>query len=110
LAPYFAKHLDGSLITSAMNKIVNISFATSRAAFPSLHCANTLMLLLYSFNYKKWFFFIFLPLGIGLILGTVYLRHHYVVDIIAGFALAVIVYILTPPVMSYWQSRRMGFR
>jgi len=110
LAPYFAKHLDGSLITSAMNKIVNISFATSRAAFPSLHCANTLMLMLYSFNYKKWFFFIFLPLGIGLILGTVYLRHHYVVDIIAGFALAVIVYILTPPVMSYWQSRRMGFR
>lgn len=105
--PLFTKTLDGSILTDAMNRIVNISFATSRAAFPSLHCANTLITLIYAFKYKRAFFYVFLPIGLGLILGTVYLRHHYVIDIIAGFALALLVYWLTPKLANYWERMQI---
>jgi len=106
LKPYFTKHLDGAFITKLSDRIVNVSFATSRAAFPSLHCGNTLLTLIYAFKYKRPYFYIFLPIGIGLILGTVYLRHHYVVDIFAGFALAIIVFFAAPKITRQWQKWR----
>ncbi len=111
LIPYFIKNFDGSVLGGAVDKVVNISFATSRAAFPSLHCANTLITLMYAYKYKRWLSFIFLPIAIGLVFSTVYLRHHYVIDIIAGFVLAIIVYLITPKISAFWekmQSKAVG--
>lgn len=107
----FTRTLDGSIISNTANRLINISLATSRAAFPSLHCANTILNMLYSFRFKKAFFYAFLPIGTGLILGTVYLRHHYVVDIIAGIALAILVYFVTPRLSTQWERwQKMAIR
>ncbi len=104
LKPLFTKSLHGIFLTELADKIVNVSFATSRAAFPSLHCANTLLTLIYSYRYKKVFFWIFLPIALGLVLGTVYLRHHYVIDIVAGFILAIIIYFTAPIIERKWRA------
>jgi len=69
-------------------QIINLAAHKNRGAFPSLHTAGTIIALACAWRYIRWMFWILTPIGIGLILGTVYLRHHYVVDIIAGVALA----------------------
>jgi membrane-associated phospholipid phosphatase len=106
MLPYFTKTLDGGMMNRLQDNIVNVGVATSRAAFPSLHCANTLINLLYSWKYKREFFWAFLPIATGLVIATVYLRHHWVVDIIAGFLLAVFIFWITPKADRFWRSLR----
>jgi len=60
-----------------------------RDAFPSGHAEVTLVVLWSAFHHdRRRTFPYLLPLGLGLLLSTVYLRYHYVVDVIAGAALA----------------------
>jgi membrane-associated phospholipid phosphatase len=58
-----------------------------RAAFPSLHSAISCLSLYYAWKYCRWFFPILLAFVIGLLTSTIYLRHHWVVDLIAGACL-----------------------
>ena len=57
-------------------------------AFPSLHCAVTSYLLMFDWWHRRWRFWIYLVPCAGLWLATVYLRYHYAIDCLAGFALA----------------------
>ena len=109
LLPQYTKTLDGAFLTQLQDRVVNVGMATSRAAFPSLHCANTLINLIYSWKYKRLFFWLFLPIAIGLVIATVYLRHHYVVDIFAGFALAIGVFLLTPKLLKLWRGWQLRY-
>jgi membrane-associated phospholipid phosphatase len=72
-----------------------------KASFPSLHCALSCLALLYAWRFRKavrgsWMFWVFLPLVVSLWCATVYLRHHWIVDCFAGFALATVVFSITP--------------
>lgn len=98
LADQFIRDFAGGWLTQTQLKIVRISASSSRAAFPSLHCAVTLISLLYAYKYSKKLFAVLLIPGISLVLATIYLRHHYAVDIIAGFVLAILVYWLAPSI------------
>ena len=60
----------------------------SRAAFPSLHAAASLVALVYAWRYLRWWFWVLLPFALGLWVSTIYLRHHYFVDLVAGWLLA----------------------
>ncbi len=79
---------------------------TVYGAFPSLHCAIALLALLLAWKHLRWFFWIQLPFGLGLILGTVYLRHHWVVDILAGFALTLLAFWIGPKLEDAWERWR----
>ena len=81
---------------------------TAYGAFPSLHCAIALLALLLAWKHLRWFFWAQLPLCVGLIVGTVYLRHHWVVDILAGFVLTFLALWLGPIMEDAWL--RMGER
>ncbi|MCD6502201.1 inositol phosphorylceramide synthase [bacterium] len=106
LADQFTRDFTGFFFASAQHNII-IDAASSRAAFPSLHCATTLLSMIYAFKYTKILRWAFLPIAIGLVLGTVYLRHHYVVDIIAGFMLAIFVYFVAPKIDRWWCKMRI---
>ncbi len=56
--------------------------------FPSLHCAVSCFLLFFDRRHTRWRFRLYVVPCIGLWLATIYLRYHYFVDVIAGFALA----------------------
>ncbi len=75
---------------------------TTQGAFPSLHCAIALLVLLLAWKHRRWYFWVQLPFGAGLILGTVYLRHHWVVDILAGFVLTFIAFWAGPKIEEAW--------
>ena len=80
----------------------------ARAAFPSLHAAVSLLSLVYAWKYCRWFFPILLAFVVILLVSTVYLRHHWVVDLIAGAALVPWVLWITPRFERFWWTRVVG--
>ncbi len=78
---------------------------TAYGAFPSLHCAVALLAVLLAWRHLRWFAWLQMPLAAGLILGTVYLRHHWVVDIFAGFVLTFFAYWAGPKLEDWWTAR-----
>ncbi len=78
----------------------------SRAAFPSIHTAVSLVVLFYAWRYLRVWFWILLPFVLGLWASTVYLRHHYVVDLIAGWLLAPFAVWVAPRLDAWWARRQ----
>jgi membrane-associated phospholipid phosphatase len=75
-------------LAQAIDSTLNLLEGINRDAFPSGHTEVVLIVLVYAWRYKRWFFWLSLPLAAGLVVATMYLRYHYVIDVIAGAALA----------------------
>lgn len=107
LAHQFHVTLKGypNLLFSFSEKALALLPADSRAAFPSLHAAVTLLALVYAWRYARLGFWLLLPFVLGLWISTVYLRHHYVVDLVAGWLLAPLALWLAPRLDHWWQRR-----
>ena len=75
-----------------------------RAAFPSLHSAVSCLSLYYSWKYCRWYFPILLVFVLGLLTSTVYLRHHWVVDLLAGMCLVPWTLWLAPRYERWWAT------
>jgi membrane-associated phospholipid phosphatase len=69
-----------------------------RDVFPSGHTMMTAIVMYLSVKFKSNAKYIVLPLGSLLIFSTVYLRYHYVIDVIAG---------MTCMVFSVWSSKKV---
>ena len=84
--------------------------ARTRSAFPSLHCSLALLTLLYAWRFgdavfkrhARLLFWIFLPLVVSLWVSTVYLRHHWVPDIAAGWVIGLSANLLAPWLRRTW--------
>lgn len=76
---------------------------TAKGAFPSLHCAVALLAILLSWRHLRWMFPIQVLFGAGLVFGTIYLRHHWAVDVLAGFALTFVAFWSAPPLERWWE-------
>lgn len=110
IADQYTHNLEGGLLTSTQHAMVSISESSSRAAFPSLHAAITLLTLIYSFRYARRLLWLLLPLAVGLLTATVYLRHHYVVDLMAGIVLALASLRYSPSWERSWDALRNRIR
>ncbi|MBN1824762.1 MAG: inositol phosphorylceramide synthase [Candidatus Eisenbacteria bacterium] len=105
----FSVNLGGGAIADFQNALIAMMpNHASRAAFPSLHTAVSLVSLYYAWRYCRRFFPILLFFVIGLLASTVYLRHHYVVDLIAGAFLVPWTAWVTPRLDRLWQRFRGG--
>jgi membrane-associated phospholipid phosphatase len=66
-------------------------------AFPSGHTAVALVSLFYAWRHRqKALFRVLAPAVAALIVSTVYLRYHYVIDVIAGVLLAALTIFISP--------------
>lgn len=92
------KPLQGIWLTQHIQKMLNSLENIQRDAFPSGHTAMTLLTMFFAYKFSKRYFYVLLVVGTSLIFSTVYLRYHYVIDVIAGFFLAWLV-IATGPIM-----------
>jgi membrane-associated phospholipid phosphatase len=81
-----------------------------RSSFPSMHCCIAVITMYYAWRFSdafstrfpRFFFRACVPLLISLVLSTVYLRHHWVPDCLAGMALGVVVLMLVPRLRRAW--------
>ncbi|MGE0455497.1 MAG: phosphatase PAP2 family protein [Vicinamibacteria bacterium] len=80
----------------------------SRAAFPSLHAGASLVALLMARRYVRPLFWLLLPFVVGLWVSTIYLRHHFVVDLLAGWALAPVAIWAAPRLDAWWARQQVA--
>jgi len=90
LSPEVVRPFDGPAIAS-IRAVLDRLEGVTRDCFPSGHTEITLLALFYAHRFHKRTFLVLLPVGSALILSTVYLRYHYVIDVIAGVATALAV-------------------
>jgi len=104
----FTKNLRGYPVgfSSLSAQAFSLLPVDSRAAFPSLHTAASLVALVYAWRHLRWWFFVLLPFVLGLWVSTIYLRHHYFVDLAAGWLLAPAALWVAPRVDAWWARRQ----
>jgi membrane-associated phospholipid phosphatase len=61
-------------------------------AFPSSHVGVSIIYLIIIYKYARKYFAYFVPIVIMLIISTVYIKAHYVIDVIGGAVSAPIIY------------------
>lgn len=76
-----------SIYPSEMKYAINVA---QRDAFPSGHTIIIVCITYLSYKFKSKSFRFYLPYLPLLMFATVYLRYHYVIDVISGFLVAVI--------------------
>jgi membrane-associated phospholipid phosphatase len=94
--------LEASFFTDFVRDILNAAEHNKRDCMPSGHTQIALMVLFLSYRFKRVLFYILLPIVCGLILSTVYLRYHYVIDLMVGTALAITCLIFAPRLYRKW--------
>ncbi len=98
--------LEGSFITDFVRDVLNGLEHNKRDCMPSGHTQIALTVLFLSARYQRLLFYLLIPVITGLILSTIYLRYHYVVDLFAGAALAVACVSLGPRLYRWWTGRK----
>ena len=104
----FKRNLQGypSLMSNLSASAFSLLPVDSRAAFPSLHAAVSLVALIYAWRFLRAWFWVLLPFSVGLWISTIYLRHHFAVDLIAGWALAPVAVWAAPRLDAWWAGRQ----
>jgi len=87
LADLFTVPLAGGMLTDANATLVALG-SNHVDVFPSMHCAASAFILAFDRRHSRGRFRLFLVPVMGLWVSTLYLRYHYLVDLLAGFALA----------------------
>lgn len=94
--------LSGGLATDFASATEEMLTSTHRNAFPSLHVALSAVVLLFAYKYSKKAFYLLLIPVISLWVSCVYLRQHYLIDIIAGWLLALACFHASPKINDWW--------
>lgn len=101
--------LKGMFIHDLMESVYSAhNPAEEWGAFPSLHVGVSTVALIITYRFRnltpfmKKFLFIFTFICLGLWFSTLYLRHHWFVDIVAGWFVAIIAYYLGLLVSTRW--------
>jgi len=103
LDPLYSVPLEGSFITDFVRDTLNTLEHNKRDCMPSGHTQIVLMVLYLTRRYERFLFYLFFPIICGLILSTVYLRYHYVIDLFAGIAFAISCVIIAPRLYKWWK-------
>jgi membrane-associated phospholipid phosphatase len=96
--------LNGNVIADLVSHLINLVENNKRDCMPSGHTTIALLVLFLSYRYARLLFYLFCPIVGALILSTVYLRYHYVIDIFAGAALAAGCCIIGPRLYRWWET------
>jgi membrane-associated phospholipid phosphatase len=104
LAQIYTVPLNGGAITDFLRDTLNFLEHNKRDCMPSGHTEIALITLGLAFRHNRRLFYVYLPMVLGLILSTVYLRYHYVVDVLAGIVLAAICLIVGPWLFRWWEE------
>lgn len=103
LTAYHTLPLTGLWLMAPLQAILDALEGIQRDAFPSGHTAIALIVLAMAARYQRRRFYPMLGIAVSLVVSTVYLRYHYVIDVIAGVLLAMLCLGVT-----FWLYREQG--
>jgi membrane-associated phospholipid phosphatase len=109
LASLQSTDLQGSALTHAIQNTLNGLERTKTDAFPSGHTAIALMTFYYARRTgERNVAYVLAPCVLALIFSTVYLRYHYVIDVIAGIVLTLLTIVIAPRLYRWLLDRSPG--
>jgi membrane-associated phospholipid phosphatase len=94
---------------SIPNDLANPLAVAQRDAFPSGHTQMVLMVLYFATKYRLKSRYVLYVMGTLLIISTVYLRYHYVVDVIGGVVFMAFTVWTAPMLYKQWERLRIRF-
>ena len=106
---FFAEQYTTGLRGQALSKSVDYIISLGRVGndcFPSLHVGIPLLLTFYIRCYYRKLFMPALLYVAGMCFATVYLRYHYLIDVIAAFAYAPAAYWLNDFLLHHWPGEQ----
>jgi membrane-associated phospholipid phosphatase len=86
----------GELVGGPFTALINLIEKCGRvhgAAFPSQHVAGAVAALWGAWRYRRRLFWVFLPFVLCMCVSTVYVRNHYVADVIGGMVTGTLGYV-----------------
>ncbi len=104
LAHLYSVPLEGSFLTDLVRDGLNALEQNKRDVMPSGHTQIALIVLYLAYHYERFLFYAFVPIIIGLIISTVYLRYHYVIDLFVGVLMAVGCMVIGPRLYGWWNG------
>jgi len=108
LAHLQSTQLPGGAIAESILSLLNRLEYNKWDCFPSGHTQIVLISLWFAYKHNRTLFWIFLPMVAALILSTVYLRYHYVIDVVAGFFFAAGALLAGPKLWRWWIKGSTG--
>ncbi len=84
-------------LLSTLTKLIYFIDTPSENCFPSLHCAVSMLWIFYSLKCKNSSWYIKTPIiimSILIMISTVVIKQHVVIDIIGGIFIAIVAYVL----------------
>lgn len=107
--------LPGLWLTNYLREIINSAEAVpagtpnpievvQRDVFPSGHTQMTLIVMYLSYKFKTKFRFFMYVVGTLLIFATVYLRYHYVIDLIGGLLFMILTMYFAKLLFNWWNK------
>lgn len=112
------RELPGLFLTEPFRELINAGngitpdmtdpyAVVNRDCMPSGHTMLSVLGILMAWRFRsRWRWFITIG-GTSVVISTVYLRYHYVVDLMAGTALALLLFALQPAIESWWKRMRV---
>ncbi len=109
-SPYFtlAGQWHGALAGGPFTALVMLIEKYGRvhgAAFPSQHVAGAMAALWGAWRHRRWLFWIFLPFVACMCVSTVYVRNHYMADVLGGLVTGTLGYFLGCRLMKLDRAR-----
>jgi membrane-associated phospholipid phosphatase len=86
----------GGTITRVLRGFLDHAEIVAYDCFPSGHVAATLVSILLAYRFRLAVRGIYVFLGVMIAISTVYLRYHYVMDLVAGALVALVIYRIAP--------------
>ena len=108
-SPWFtlAGQWHGELTGGPFTALINLIERYGRvhgAAFPSQHVAGAMAALWGAWRHRRWLFWVFLPFVACMCVSTVYVRNHYVADVLGGMVTGTLGYLVGGWVVARYQS------
>jgi len=85
------REMTGSLFVE-INRIIQAQGGIQGACFPSSHVAGAFAWVFVTLRYKRKLGYALIPIALGVVFGTVYMRLHHAVDPLAGIIWGIIAY------------------
>ncbi len=106
-AGQYTHDLHGQLISHTVDYVINIG-RVGYDCFPSLHVGIPLLLSFYLRDYRRKAFVPALIYVALMCFATIYLRYHYVIDVIAAFVYAPAANFLNDFLLRHWPGERIS--
>ena len=94
----------GGALTHVLRSFLDHAEIATYDSFPSGHVAATLVTIFLAYRYRLKLRGVYVFLCVMIVISTIYLRYHYVMDLPAGVVVAVVIYWIAP-----WAGRVVVF-